>query len=105
MSQDDATILYHAFTMLSFFLCIFGTILSDVWLGEFVTIVSLSIICAIGNVILSLGTIPTLNIPAELSMYIGLVLIRKWLIFNSENIYNNSSFITFKFEILKYRSW
>lgn len=74
-SQDEATILYHAFMMLVYFMCIFGAILSDVWFGKFVTIVSLSIVYTIGGVILSLGAIPTLNISAEISMYIGLLLI------------------------------
>lgn len=75
MDQDTATIIYHAFTMMVYFLCILGAILSDTWLGKFNTILYLSIVYAIGNIIVSLGAIPMLNFSASTSLFIGLVLI------------------------------
>lgn len=63
--DDVATIIYHTFTTLVYFMCVFGAILSDSWLGKFNTILYLSIVYAIGSLIVSLGAIPTLNLPGE----------------------------------------
>lgn len=63
--DDLATIIYHTFTTLVYFMCMFGAILSDSWLGKFNTILYLSIVYAIGSLIVSLGAIPTLYLPKE----------------------------------------
>lgn len=63
--DDLATIIYHTFTTLVYFMCVFGAILSDSWLGKFNTILYLSIVYAIGSIIVSLGAIPTLFLPKE----------------------------------------
>lgn len=73
--KDDATVLYHTFTMLVYFMCIFGGIVSDTWLGKFNTILYLSVVYSIGSVIVSIGAIPSLNISAQAALYIGLGLI------------------------------
>ncbi|XP_055305343.1 peptide transporter family 1-like, partial [Sitodiplosis mosellana] len=74
-SENDATVLYHIFTMMVYFMCIFGGILSDVWLGKFNTILYLSIVYSIGSVIVSVGSIPVIDFSPEIALYIGLILI------------------------------
>ena len=56
-SEDDATILYHGFVFLCFFTPLFGAILSDSFLGKFKTIMYLSIVYAIGEILLTIGAI------------------------------------------------
>lgn len=68
--DDEATIIFHIFSMLVYFMCLFGATLSDSWLGKFKTILWLSIVYAIGSLILSLGAIPTLNLPGRYSISI-----------------------------------
>jgi len=34
-TDDAATVLYHTFTSLVYFMCIFGAIIADSWLGKF----------------------------------------------------------------------
>lgn len=63
--DDSATVVYHVWTMLVYFMCIFGAIVSDSWLGKFNTILYLSIVYAIGSLVISLGAVPTLNLPGE----------------------------------------
>ncbi|XP_031627533.1 peptide transporter family 1-like [Contarinia nasturtii] len=73
-SADDATVLYHVYIMLVYFMCIFGGILSDTWLGKFNTILYLSIVYSIGSVIVSVGAIP-IGFSPKAALYIGLALI------------------------------
>lgn len=61
--------------MLGYFLCIFGGIISDVFVGKFNTILYLSIIYCIGSVILSVGSIPVIGFSPQIALYIGLLLI------------------------------
>lgn len=63
--DDVATIIYHTFTTLVYFMCVFGAILSDSWLGKFNTILYLSIVYACGSIVISLGAVPPLNLPGE----------------------------------------
>lgn len=74
-TDDDATSLYHGFGMTVYFMCIFGGIISDVWLGKFKTILSLSMIYAIGSSVVSLSSISTLNLSPKIFLMIGLILI------------------------------
>lgn len=55
-------------------MCIFGAILSDVWLGRYRTIFYLSIIYAIGSILVSISSIQTLNISSNDALIAGLVL-------------------------------
>lgn len=74
-SNDLATVIFHIFTMFVYFLCVFGAILSDSWLGKFRTILYLSIVYVCGSTLVAIGAIPPLNLPANTFTMIGLALI------------------------------
>lgn len=63
--DDTATIIFHMFNTVAYFMCIFGAILSDSWLGKFKTILYLSAVYAVGSIIVALGAIPTLYLPGR----------------------------------------
>ncbi|XP_011636096.1 solute carrier family 15 member 1-like isoform X1 [Pogonomyrmex barbatus] len=73
-SEDTSTIIYHVFTCFVYFFPLVGAIISDSWLGKFRTIFYLSIIYAIGQIILSLSAAP-FGLPAREFSMIGLFLI------------------------------
>ncbi|CAI6367550.1 unnamed protein product [Macrosiphum euphorbiae] len=52
-TDDAATMIYHGFIFLSYFMPLFGAILADSYWGKFKTIIRLSIVYALGNVILT----------------------------------------------------
>ena len=56
-SEDSATVLYHAFTALCYFTPIFGAVLADSFFGKFRTIFYVSIVYAIGQMVLTLGAV------------------------------------------------
>lgn len=74
-SDDTATVIFHIFTMFVYFLCVFGAIVSDSWLGKFKTIFYLSLVYVAGSVLVALGAVPPLNLPATTFTMIGLALI------------------------------
>ncbi|KAH8295974.1 hypothetical protein KR018_012556, partial [Drosophila ironensis] len=74
-SDDTATVVFHVFTMFVYFLCVFGAIVSDSWLGKFKTILYLSLVYICGSVLLTLGAIGPLNLPLETFTMLGLALI------------------------------
>lgn len=74
-SENDATLLFHGFLMLTFAMCFFGGIISDVWLGKYKTILYLSIVYSFGCAIISLSSIPNLNLSPNTSLIIGMLLI------------------------------
>ncbi|XP_073830928.1 peptide transporter family 1 isoform X2 [Musca autumnalis] len=74
-SDDTATVIFHIFTMFVYFLCILGAIISDSWLGKFKTILYLSLVYVCGSVLVTLGAMPPLNLPATTFTMIGLALI------------------------------
>ncbi|RXN09985.1 solute carrier family 15 member 1-like protein [Labeo rohita] len=55
--EDFSTTIYHTFVALCYLTPILGAIIADSWLGKFKTIVYLSIVYAIGQVILSVSAI------------------------------------------------
>ncbi|XP_022662348.1 solute carrier family 15 member 1-like isoform X3 [Varroa destructor] len=55
-SEEDTKSIYHAFTMACYFTPLLGAIIADSWLGKFKTIFYISIIYAIGNAVLSIGS-------------------------------------------------
>ncbi|XP_031637972.1 peptide transporter family 1-like [Contarinia nasturtii] len=71
-TENDATVLFHAFVMLVYFTSIFGAVISDVWLGKFKTILYFSILYVIGSTIVALGAIPAISISPKIALYIGL---------------------------------
>lgn len=74
-SENDATTLYHIFTMSVNFMCLVGAIISDIWLGRFKTIFYLSIIYSIGSTVVSASSIPMLDLPSKPSLAVGLLFI------------------------------
>lgn len=79
--KNFATIIYHTFAALCYLTPILGAILADSWLGKFKTIVYLSIIYAIGQAVLSVGSINDLTdhdwngTPDNMSLHIALSMI------------------------------
>jgi len=61
--EDFSTVLYHAFTALCYFTPIIGAILADSFLGKYRTILYVSIIYAIGQIVLTVGAIGDEEIP------------------------------------------
>uniref|UniRef100_A0A8C0V4P1 Solute carrier family 15 member 1-like n=1 Tax=Cyanistes caeruleus TaxID=156563 RepID=A0A8C0V4P1_CYACU len=59
--DNFATAIYHAFVALCYLTPILGAIIADSWLGKFKTILYLSIVYAIGQVVLSVGSISDLT--------------------------------------------
>ncbi|XP_037552302.1 solute carrier family 15 member 1b [Nematolebias whitei] len=55
--DDFATTIYHTFVALCYLTPILGAIIADSWLGKFKTIVYLSIVYAVGQVIMAVGAI------------------------------------------------
>ncbi|CAB3368271.1 Hypothetical predicted protein [Cloeon dipterum] len=73
-SEDQATVIFHAFAALSYLTPLLGAILADSWFGKFWTILSLSIVYAAGSVLLSVSAIPNF-LPPQTFAIIGLLLI------------------------------
>ncbi|XP_015474563.1 solute carrier family 15 member 1 [Parus major] len=59
--DNFATAIYHAFVALCYLTPILGAVIADSWLGKFKTILYLSIVYAIGQVVLSVGSISDLT--------------------------------------------
>jgi dipeptide/tripeptide permease len=59
--DDSATALYHSFIFWCYFLPLLGAIISDSCLGKYGTILSLSVVYAIGNIVVSVSAIPFNN--------------------------------------------
>ncbi|XP_013877668.1 solute carrier family 15 member 1b [Austrofundulus limnaeus] len=55
--DDFATTIYHTFVALCYLTPILGAIIADSWLGKFKTIVYLSIVYAVGQVVMAVGAI------------------------------------------------
>lgn len=63
MTQDDATIVYHGFTTLVYFMCICGAVVADSWWGKFNTILWLSMVYVAGTAVLAVSAIESWNLP------------------------------------------
>lgn len=63
--KDTSTVLFHVFTMLVYLCPLVGAIIADSWLGKFKTILYLSLVYALGGVIVALGAVPSLNLPVQ----------------------------------------
>lgn len=76
MTKDDATAVYHAFNMLCYFSPIFGAIIADSFWGKYKTIFYVSLIYALGNIVVSFTAVPSiLNVVQLYGPSIGLILI------------------------------
>lgn len=65
-NEDEATMIYHVFTCFVYFFPLLGAIVSDSWLGKFNTILYVSMIYAVGELLLSASAAPPLHIPQRL---------------------------------------
>lgn len=72
---NDASVLFHVFTAMTFLTTLFGGILSDVWLGKFNTIFYLSLFYLVGSIIISIGAIPVIDLSANGTLIVGLIMI------------------------------
>lgn len=55
-------------------MCIFGAIVSDVWIGRYKTIFYLSIVYAIGSILVAMSSIQALNISPNNALIAGLLI-------------------------------
>ncbi|XP_069746641.1 solute carrier family 15 member 1-like isoform X2 [Narcine bancroftii] len=84
--EDLATAIYHGFVALCYFTPILGAIIADSWLGKFKTIVYLSIVYTIGQLVMSISSIADLSdrtgdgYPDNLNLHIALSMIGLLLI-------------------------
>lgn len=62
-SKDASTVIYHIFVMFAYFFPVLGAVVADSWLGKYKTILYLSIVYAVGNILVAVTAIPTLGIP------------------------------------------
>ncbi|XP_071444371.1 peptide transporter family 1-like [Hetaerina americana] len=74
-TDDTATVIFHTFVMLCYFTPIFGAMIADSFLGKFRTIFYISILYAMGNIVISVGSAPFLEGSAIPVTMIALVLI------------------------------
>ncbi|XP_067392890.1 solute carrier family 15 member 1 [Emydura macquarii macquarii] len=85
---DDnlSTVIYHTFVAVCYLTPILGAIIADSWLGKFKTIVSLSIVYTIGQVVMAVSSINDLTdynrdgIPDNIPLHIGLSMLGLLLI-------------------------
>lgn len=68
MSKEDAKSYYHLFVASAYFFPVIGAILSDVWLGKYRTIISLSLVYCLGHAALAADE-------TRLGLFTGLALI------------------------------
>uniref|UniRef100_F6SF16 Solute carrier family 15 member 2-like n=1 Tax=Ciona intestinalis TaxID=7719 RepID=F6SF16_CIOIN len=75
MDHSTATAVYHSFNVVCYFSPILGACIADGWLGRYRTILYMSIIYMIGNIVMSLTAIPALGAPEIPGPMIGLLII------------------------------
>eukprot|EP00112_Aurelia_sp_Birch-Aquarium-sp1_P006295 Seg1697.12 transcript_id=Seg1697.12/GoldUCD/mRNA.D3Y31 product="Origin recognition complex subunit 2" protein_id=Seg1697.12/GoldUCD/D3Y31 len=76
MDKDQATEVYHAFNMLCYFSPVFGAIIADSFWGKYKTILYISLVYALGNIVVAVTAIPKLLDAVKLAgPMIGLLLI------------------------------
>ncbi|XP_062313746.1 solute carrier family 15 member 1 [Osmerus eperlanus] len=84
--DDLATSIYHAFVALCYLTPILGAIVADSWLGKFKTIIYLSIVYAIGQVVMAISAIHDITdtdrdgIPNNMTFHVTLSMLGLFLI-------------------------
>ncbi|KAL0280097.1 UNVERIFIED_CONTAM: hypothetical protein PYX00_001487 [Menopon gallinae] len=73
--ENKATVIYHVFIMMCYFVPVVGAILADSCLGRFRTILYFSIIYTVGNVVMCLAATPPVGLEPITFTMIGLTLI------------------------------
>lgn len=74
-TDNDATVIYHVFTMFAYFFPVLGAMIADGWLGRFRTIFYLSLVYATGSVLISLTAMPPIGLPQFELTILALLLI------------------------------
>ncbi|KAM3968972.1 peptide transporter family 1 isoform 2-T2 [Aphomia sociella] len=74
-SDNGATVIYHVFTMFAYFFPVLGAMIADGWLGRFRTILYLSLVYALGSLLISLTAMPPVNLPSFEFTIIALLLV------------------------------
>lgn len=75
MEKDTATAIYHSFTVLCYFSPLLGAIIADGYIGLYRTILYVSCVYCVGEVVLTLTSIPALGAPNTIGPMIGLIII------------------------------
>ena len=75
MNENTATAVYHAYSSLCYFTPIFGALIADGFIGLYSTIVILSVVYLIGEVIVTMTSIIPFGAPNVYGPIIGLILI------------------------------
>ncbi|KAK1167850.1 solute carrier family 15 member 1-like [Acipenser oxyrinchus oxyrinchus] len=84
--DDTATSIYHTFVALCYLTPILGAIVADSWLGKFKTIIYLSIVYTVGQVIMAISSIHDLTdtdrdgTPNNLTLHVALLMLGMILI-------------------------
>ncbi|OXU26213.1 hypothetical protein TSAR_013684 [Trichomalopsis sarcophagae] len=65
-TETMATVIYHTFTMFAYFFPLLGAMLADSYLGKYRTILYLSIVYAVGQLLLAVSSVPPLGLPVSL---------------------------------------
>lgn len=84
--DDFATTIYHTFVALCYLTPILGAIIADSWLGKFKTIIYLSIVYALGQIVLAVSAIHDITdtnkdgVPDNMTLHIALSMVGLLLI-------------------------
>ncbi|XP_039274283.2 solute carrier family 15 member 1-like [Styela clava] len=62
MDDDTSTAVYHAFTVLAYLFPLLGAFIADSWWGKYKTILYLSIVYAIGMLLITMGACPPIGL-------------------------------------------
>jgi len=73
--ETTSVSLYHTFNMLCYFTPILGAMIADGWLGKYKTILYVSMIYAVGNIIMTVTAIPINGVWIVWPPFIGLIII------------------------------
>ncbi|XP_037048643.1 peptide transporter family 1-like [Bradysia coprophila] len=71
----ESTAGYHTYECLLYLFPVIGGIIADSWLGRYRTMVCMSIIVAIGSLIVAVGVIDAFNLPIKVFSVIGLLVL------------------------------
>lgn len=58
LSKSTSTAIYHAFNVVSYFTPLLGAVMADAWLGKCRTIIYVSILYCLGNIVMTITAIP-----------------------------------------------
>jgi dipeptide/tripeptide permease len=61
--RNISTAIFHVNELLGFLIPVFGATIADSWLGLYQTILWMSVVFAVGCLIVSVGAIEALNLP------------------------------------------